>query len=172
MPLRLIAPTIALKKSYLAMYDKWAATGEKMIPFVLRYEPTDFEAFIQLLEGFSQGIGVPEGFTPHSTFWLVDGNDEVLGVSNMRHELNEKLMLIGGHIGYGICPNQRKKGYATRILEMTLGEAKKRGLQRVLLTCYSDNIASAKTIVRNGGKLENRVLVDGLEVERYWIDVI
>ncbi|WJH37217.1 GNAT family N-acetyltransferase [Paenibacillus sp. CC-CFT747] len=110
------------------------------------------------------------GFVEHSTYWLVRGS-RIVGVVNLRHRLNEKLLRIGGHIGYGIRPGERRKGYATAILAMALQKAGERGIQRVLVTCDKDNTGSARTIQKNGGVLESEAWEGETCVQRYWIEV-
>jgi predicted acetyltransferase len=76
-----------------------------------------------------------------------------------------------GHIWYGIAPNQRKKWYATKMLELWLIECSKIGLEKVLVCCDTNNIASAKTIEKNWGTLEKYITVEGIKNSRYWIDI-
>lgn len=97
---------------------------------------------------------------------------EILGAVNIRHSLNQDLLFRGGHIGYGIRPSQRRKGYATQMLSLTLEQCRELGLEKVLVTCNKDNIGSAKTIINNNGILENEVIEkSGNIVQRYWIDL-
>ncbi|MBR2950061.1 MAG: GNAT family N-acetyltransferase [Lachnospiraceae bacterium] len=85
---------------------------------------------------------------------------------------NDYLFRCGGHIGDGIRPSERGKGYATEMIRLSLPECKKAGIDRVLMVCDKTNIASAKTIIKNGGILENEVLdADGTINQRYWIDL-
>lgn len=65
----------------------------------------------------------------------------------------------------------RRMGYATKLLKMALEKAKQFGISRALLTCDKDNIGSAKTILKNGGVLDSEVTVNGVEIQRYWIEV-
>lgn len=97
----------------------------------------------------------------------------MVGVSNLRHELTPFLRHEGGHIGYGVRPSARRKGYATEMLRQTLDYARDLGLERVLVTCGADNMPSQKTILRNGGVLEADDVVahDGEVMHRYWIHV-
>lgn len=76
---------------------------------------------------------------------------------------------IGGHIGYGIRPSERRKGYATVLLNLALIKARELGIQRALVTCDRDNIGSAKTIMNNGGVLDSEDEVDGTIIQRYWV---
>jgi predicted acetyltransferase len=96
----------------------------------------------------------------------------ILGSVNIRHCLNEDLLFRGGHIGYGIRPTQRKKGYATLMLGLALEKCREMGLKKVLVTCNQDNIGSAKTIRNNGGILENEVTEEnGTVIKRFWINL-
>ena len=82
------------------------------------------------------------------------------------------MLLEGGHIGDGIRPSERRKGYATLMIKLALEECKKRGINRVLMTCDKDNIGSAKSIMNNGGVLENEIIgEDGKTIQRYWINI-
>ena len=103
-------------------------------------------------------------------FGIADG--KIVGTIQIRHALNDALMKSGGHIGYGVRPSERRKGYATRMLALALEKCREMGIERVLITCWKDNIASAKTIVKGGGVLENEVVDEnGESMQRYWIDL-
>ena len=97
--------------------------------------------------------------------------NRLIGAVNIRHELNEDLLLYGGHIGDGVRPSERKKGYATEMIRLALIECKKLGINKVLITCDKDNIGSRKSIINNGGIKENEVMEDGEILERYWITI-
>ncbi|MBL0141194.1 MAG: GNAT family N-acetyltransferase [Betaproteobacteria bacterium] len=170
--LRLVTPCAAHKDSYRALVAEFTQRGEPLIPFPLSFPHENFEAFLAQLAGCARGIGIPEGFVPHSTFWLVRGA-EVVGVSNLRHRLTGKLLVEGGHIGYGIRPTARGQGLAAAILQLTLTRAAQRGIRRVLLTCAKENVASSAVIAGNGGRLESEAFVEsrGEVVQRWWIDI-
>ncbi|MGO4369760.1 GNAT family N-acetyltransferase, partial [Paenibacillus sp. MCAF20] len=106
-----------------------------------------------------------------STYWLVGEQGLLLGVVNIRHALTPFLLERGGHIGYGIRPSERRKGYAGELLRLSLIEAKHLGINRVLVVCDESNTASAKTILKNGG-IPDRDFVeeDGNVIRRFWID--
>lgn len=168
--LRLLSPTIELKDAYLSMLDEWREIGEKLVPWILEHDPSDFPLLLEKLEGYSRGIGIGEKFVPHSTYWLVDRNNRVVGAVNIRHRLNDFLLDRGGHIGYGVRPSARRKGYATEMLRLALKVARDMGIERVLLVCDKENIGSAKTIVNNGGVLDSEGIGDdGKVIQRYWI---
>ena len=94
-----------------------------------------------------------------------------VGAVNIRHYLNDALLRSGGHIGDGIRPSERRKGYATAMIALALEECKKLGIEKVLMTCDKNNIGSVKSIVRNGGVLENEIEDDGHIEQRYWIQL-
>ena len=101
-------------------------------------------------------------------------DDRLVGIIDLRHPLSPFLLQFGGSIGYSVHPPERKKGYATRMLALMLDEARRIGIRRVLITCDRDNVASRRTIVKNGGALENEVEdTAGLGhcgvIQRYWI---
>ena len=113
----------------------------------------------------------PEGRVKGTQFISVRKSDgKIVGMSNIRHHLNEFLLQHGGHIGYCILPEERGKGYSTRQCALSLNFLKTLGVNRVLITCDKNNLASAKTIINNGGVLENEFNEDGVIVQRYWID--
>lgn len=106
------------------------------------------------------------------TYLAVRTSDaRVVGCIELRHTLNDALTVIGGHIGYSISPKERRKGYATEMLQLVLDEARKAGMDKVLLTCDTENVASCKTIEGCGGRLEREepFLYKGEPYYKYWI---
>ena len=102
---------------------------------------------------------------------------KIVGIIDLRHELNDFLLKYGGNIGYSVLPSERGNGYAREMLSLMLKEARAIGLGRVLVCCDKENPASAKTIIRCGGILENEVAdeaglcKDGDIIQRYWIEL-
>lgn len=172
--LSLVKPDVKYKNQYIDMLDEWKRTGERPEPWVLQADYSDFDAMVSMFEQISQGINIPEGFVPSSTFWAYENDsDKIVGAVNVRHYLNDMLFKTWGNIGYGVRPSERRKGYATQILHLALDECRRLNINRVLLSCYKDNIASAKTILKNGGILENEVEEEGTGrlIQRYWISI-
>jgi len=166
----LIKPTTALKEEYLSFYREWKDSNENMVPWVISKDPQDFEGMIQFLRNNEQGMNLPEGWVRDSTYWLVTETNRIIGAVNIRHQLNEKLLHSGGHIGYGIRPSERQKGYATQLLALALEKTKDLGINNVLVVCDSDNIASKKTILKNGGVSDNDYIEEnGNIINRFWI---
>ncbi|WHX42412.1 GNAT family N-acetyltransferase [Mesobacillus sp. AQ2] len=167
----LIKPTEDLESEYLEFYHEWKDSGEDMIPWVIARDPADFPSMVQFLLDNEKGVNIPKGWVKDSTYWLVNDNKKVLGVVNIRHGLTEKLFNIGGHIGYGIRPSERRQGYATKILAYSLEKTKELGIEKVLVVCDAVNIGSARTIINNGGVEDvSFTEEDGNVVRRFWIE--
>lgn len=97
-------------------------------------------------------------------------DSKVVGVIELRHHIDHPILgLWGGHIGYTVCPTERGKGYAKEMLRQNLEKCRVLGLDKVLITCNADNIASERTILANGGVFEHTVEVGGSTIKRYWI---
>jgi predicted acetyltransferase/broad specificity phosphatase PhoE len=170
--LSLIKPTVDLKEEYLSFYDEWLESKEDMVPWVIKKDPSNFEAMVQFLNDNEQGHNLPEGWVPDSTFWLINENKRLLGVVNIRHRLTEILLNSGGHIGYGIRPSERRKGYATKLLSLALEKSKKLEIKKALVLCNEDNTGSFKTIINNGGIPDSDFIEeDGTIIKRFWIEL-
>lgn len=166
-------PSTRYKKSYIEAIIEAQAEGRYEDLDVEELE-RDFPAYVDdLLSRTQRNPSRPE-LVPETIWWLVEGS-EFFGRVSIRHELNEELLRVGGHIGYDIRPSMRRKGYGTLILRLALEKARELGLDRVLLTCRADNVGSWKIIEANGGVLENEVEVDlpigRVLARRYWIEL-
>ncbi len=105
-----------------------------------------------------------------ATFLLARVGGDLVGRVSIRHELNDFLAEFGGHIGYAVRPQFRRRGHATEILRQALVVARGEGVERVLVTCDDGNSASQHVIERCGGALEDARLTDnGKRTRRYWI---
>ncbi len=125
--IKLVAPSIEYKDEYVSFFKEWKSSGEDITPWVVEKDPSNFDEMIDFL--YSEDTGdklTNEGFVPHSTFWLIVKHSKiVIGAVNIRHRLNVRLLNCGGHIGYGIRPAERRKGYASILLALTLRITKK-----------------------------------------------
>ena len=136
-----------------------------------RYE--DIEKWNLNCKLFESHSTVPPGYSiGYEYLYMCD--DDVIGMLNMRPEaLNHPfLKQYGGHIGYSVKPSCRKKGIGTMMLRDFLSTCiKKYKLDKVLITCFDDNIASKKVIINNGGEFENSIIYPPTDsiLERYWI---
>lgn len=156
------------RREFVSMAGEYRAEGDERYRDVLE----DFDAYLQRVQMEARGVGLPTGRVASDTFCLV-WSHRIIGRSRLRHRLTPDLEHEGGHIGYDIRPSERRKGYGTRLLALTLERASARGLRRVLLTCDADNIASARIIEKNGGTLDDQAisLRSGNLISRYWIEL-
>ena len=118
--------------------------------------------------------GESDNLVPSTTFFTIREDDnKIVGMVNLRHYLNDFLKNYGGHIGYGIRPTERRKGYAKIQLYLVLIEAQKLGIDKVMVDCDKTNIGSEKTILALGGEFEREVFEKEKNVilRNYWIDV-
>ncbi|MBI5457040.1 GNAT family N-acetyltransferase [Candidatus Kaiserbacteria bacterium] len=166
----LVVPSVEYRDSFLEAAKEYKAEGSVRFDFELAER--DFPQFIKELNEHSLGLHMPEGYVPETMYWLIDGG-EYIGQINIRHELNEHLRQIGGHIGYDIRSSKRNKGYGTAQLQLMLPKAKEMGLTRVLITCDVTNIGSRKIIESAGGVLENQAPNPdtGIDKLRFWVSL-
>lgn len=126
----------------------------------------EYGQWLKLQIDMAKGINLEQKYVPMTTYWL-RRNGYPIGISKLRHYLNEDLLKIGVNIGFCIRPTERGKGDAREILIRTLEKARQMGINKVLLPCGLENVASWKTIENCGGVLEK---IDN-EERYYWIDL-
>ncbi len=168
-PLQLRLPTLDEEQEFLRAHR---ATSPE-VRFFLHYytEGMPLARYLEQLRAFARGEGLPTLHVP-STFLFAFVASRIVGRVSIRHRLDEDLRMVGGHIGYVVVPEFRRRGYATRILGAAARIARESlGISPILVTCDDDNLGSIRAIERNGGRLEN--VVSGYELgapkRRYWI---
>jgi predicted acetyltransferase len=166
--LRLRPPGAEDEAAFAAGHQAMAAEG---FTFGLGYQPgKPWAAYLRELEDHRHGRNLPAGHVP-GTFLVAVVAQEIVGRTSIRFMLNAFLALRGGHIGYGVLPQHRRRGYATEILRQSLIIARGAGVGRVLVTCDEDNVGSRAVIEACGGALDSVVTLDGKPpVLRFWID--
>lgn len=152
------------------MMAEWLSAEQNFSPWSIRKNDyRDFDRYLEHLE-----LKEPkDGRVPDSVFFCLDLDRNIfVGAVNIRHYLTPSMLFTGGHIGDGIRPSERRKGYATAMIGLALDECRTLGIPWVLMTCDKANIGSAKSIIRNGGVLENEVInEEGVLEQRYWINL-
>lgn len=131
------------------------------------------EDWISHIDSYSNKFTITDKKYVEGSQWLLMDfdNNRILGMVNIRHELNDYLLNFGGHIGYSIRPSERRKGYAKIQLREALNVLKEKGVKQALITCDDTNIGSFKTIESCGGILENKVNTEDGITRRYWINL-
>ena len=124
--------------------------------------------WVKFVENTKYKETVTPGFVTAHTFFALD-NDKIVGIINARHELNDYLLNLGGHIGYSVRKSERREGYAKKMLNYTSKFLFSLGLEKILITCDKNNVASKRTIESCGGILENEVIEENRTTLRYWI---
>lgn len=132
----------------------------------------NIEEYIQMCRDYEDPERVPEHLVPATQFLFVRKSDNrLIGMIQVRHRFNDYLEKYAGHIGYSVRPSERRKGYAKKMLKMTLPFCKDLGISRVLISCIDGNIGSEKTILANGGVYESTACEPhrGRILKRFWI---
>lgn len=164
----LVKPHLRFKESYNNYINELA--NEERYPLTMDFDHTNFDSFLNKLREYENGESLQEGHVANITYWLVEGS-EIIGVSNLRPKLNEQIQYCGGHIGLGIRPSKRGQNFGSRLLELTIQEAWKLGLTELHIHCYKSNLASAKVIQANNGRLHSEITQDQV-VQRYVVNKI
>lgn len=165
----LVTPDVRYRASWLESLAEWGeGTHQDGAAITAELDPHDADSFAQWVDYLRHDADEdnprPNGYVPSTNRWIVDG-DTYLGAIQLRHRLTPFLHELGGHIGYGVRPSGRRRGLATFALTGMLDEARRRGIDPVLITCDETNEASRRTIESAGGAYE-----DSREGKRrYWI---
>ncbi|WP_346869461.1 GNAT family N-acetyltransferase [Clostridium sp. UBA5119] len=168
---KLVKPTLSMEKEYVDYITEWEATEEKIVPNAAKRDSMSFKELVNKWKEYESESIYEKGLVPSSIYFLMDEDKIIYGAIDIRHELNDYLLQYGGHIGYGIRPSHRRKGYASQMLTLALPIVKELGISKALITCDKNNTGSAKTIMNNGGILENEVINGDEITQRYWIEL-
>ncbi len=174
MHLELIQPTADFSAEFILFMEEFQAHGESRFDHELTIARRNFDHYLDGLVENAKGVHLPPGYVPQTSFWTVMDGCTIVGTLRIRHELTPHLEIEGGHIGYNIRPTFRRRGFGTAQLALGLEKAKALGLAGVLITCDTDNIGSAKIIVKNGGRFINGVVSPNTykPISRYWIQLM
>src|SRR3954451_6832153 len=170
----LIAPTARLHRAWLEAHAEWGL-GPQEDGFGLSAtdevdSPSEFAAWVKRLTDQSDLTKSIDADRHRCIYrWIVE-DDRVLGGIALRHG-DSDYVSWAGHIGYGIRPSERGRRLATWALGQMLEEARRLGMERVLVICAVDNVASVKTIERCGGVFECMADTAFGPVRRYWINL-
>ena len=173
MKLKLIRLSEEYRNEFEEMMEEWILFNDThdtnhSPSSIFKNDYHDFAHYIAELDDSEDPV---RGLVASSTYFACDEEiHKLVGAVNIRHTLNDYLLKFGGHIGDGIRPSFRKKGYATAMIHLALDKCRELGIKKVLICCHKDNVGSAKSIMNNGGILENEVVdTNGKVIQRYWM---
>ncbi len=157
-----------------AFKESFFAAGETVINGSALLDQLEYDQWLVNTIRNRHDATARQDWVTSTTFFAVDKRSGIiLGIIDIRHSLEQEFLKeYGGHIGYAVRPEERRKGIATRMLRLALQYCRFLGLKRVMLGCYADNIASIRTIIRCGGcRTETKPYRDGKPMNVYWIDL-
>ena len=172
--MKLIEPTAEYRRQIQAYRQEFLDCGDSMDGTGGLRRMEDPEEWVDHCRLFQNPDLVPAGRVPATQFLFVRKEDnKIVGMLQIRHYFNEFLEKYAGHIGYSVCPSERRKGYATEMLRLVLPECRALGIKNVLISCVKGNEGSRRTILNNGGVYESTVYLKERDeyLERYWIDL-
>jgi len=150
-------PDYHLRDEYTEMMDEWIKDGSRIAPWSLieQYQTDEeFDSVIRRTNEAAVGNMGNKEYVPCVTYYAKDkSTNKLLGAVNVRYYLTKATYETWGHIGFGVRPSERRKGYATEMLMLALDECRRMKMEKVFIGCLKDNIASAKTIEKCGGFL-------------------
>lgn len=170
--LLLVRPTPDMESAARDYHQEHLAHGETELHGSTLMDALPYPEWVRRTQENAHPDTVHGDWVEADTFFVARQSDgHLVGMVDVRHSLDTPFLAeVGGHIGYGVRPSERRKGYAAAILGLALDHARSLGLTRVMLSCYSDNEGSRKTILKWGGKKEREVPYQGGKtVEVYWI---
>lgn len=163
--IELVIPSIEYRNQYIDMMEEWKEESKVYIaPWVLKLPYKSEEEFLDMLKTIknrSEG-NINDENPPSDTYWIYNKTeDKLIGAVNIRKFDENHKPDIWGHIGYGIRPSERRKGYATEVLKMAKAICRNMGLDKIFLACYEWNKGSEKVMINNNGILKNTIIKEG-----------
>jgi predicted acetyltransferase len=149
--LAMVRPSVRYRASFLDAVREVAEPDQRSLIYTttsIEMVASDFPAYIDELLVLETSPPRP---LVRDTVWWGVAEDRFVGRISFRHELNEHLRTIGGHIGYVVRLSERRKGYASEMLRQALATELARRVGEILITCDEDNLPSIRVIARNGG---------------------
>lgn len=173
--IHLVKPDLTFFDQYNDMMKEWCESGTQIAPWFLRkpFETLeDFAGLIKMLD-MCEHAGSDSPYASTTSYFVINDAGRLIGATSLRHYLTVEGFNSWGHIGYGIRPSERRKGYAVQSMKLMLEQAKDKHIYKVLIGVHEGNVGSWKTVEKCGGIFENKVSVEGDEepIRRYWIEL-
>ena len=170
MKITLVRPRWEDKENVMTYRREFIAAGDHLHGTAMLGDYDAYEEWYADVVKNSSEETVAEGWVPSTTLLAYNKENTLVGMIDIRHKLNDYLLEFGGHIGYSVRPTARRQGVATQMLTQALEICRQLGIKKRLVTCDKTNTASAATITKCGGILENEVYEDDVLMQRYWIE--
>lgn len=166
----LIRPTLELKEEALAYRREHFAHGEDIINGSELFDKTEsYEEWLSAVTLNMNPETVNENWVVTDTFFAVREDDnKIIGIIDLRHTLNDFLKDLG-NCGYSVRPSERNKGYATEMLGQVCDIARKYGMPKLKLSVEKNNLASVRTIQKNGGVYSYSFMFENEQADVYVI---
>lgn len=171
--LKLVVPTKEYEEQVMSYKEAFIKNNDSFDGCAGLEEIQTYDEWLEFDKRLKNKYG--DNYVPSEVYLCIREKDnKLVGIIDLRKKLSEFLLNYGGNIGYSVLPSERRKGYAKEMLKLILCKCKELGINKVLVTCDKGNIASAKTIIHNGGVLENEVednvnLSKSGIIQRYWV---
>jgi len=171
MNIKLVQPSQEHEEWYHSMIKEFLDNGEGIMPKQMQFREKEiYETFLSRIQDQKDWINLKPWYVPWTLYFIVNEDGNVIWWSAIRHYLSKELLIHWWHISHGIKPSERWKWYATKALKLALLEAKKLWIDKVMLTCDKNNLASARTIVKNWWILDYEYLHEWIMIQKRWIE--
>lgn len=169
--IKLIKPTIEYAEDIMLYRQEFIDLNDDMAGCGGLRKCLSADQWLKVLSSLEKEETCPKGMVPSTTYIAVRLKDnKIVGITDFRHNINNPILSVwGGHIGYSVRPKERRRGYAKEMLRQNLINCKNYGIDKVLITCDYDNIASEKTIIANGGIFDKEIYIYENKIKRFWI---
>lgn len=171
MKIRLVRPTIDMKEEAMAYRQSHFDVGEKIISGSELLDRTeDYEEWVRSVAANTSPETVNPAWVLTDTFFAVDEADRIVGIIDLRHELNDFLQDFG-NVGYSVKPSERRKGYATEMFRQVREIARQAGMHELHMAVHRDNEPSVKTIVNAGGEAYRSFIAEEKWADMYLVQL-
>ena len=149
--MKFIEPTREYEQQICAFRKEFLEHGDSMDGTGTLIHMADPKQWIEYCQLCKDPNTVPEGLVPATQYIFVrESDNKIVGMLQIRHYFNAFLEQYGGHIGYSVASGERRKGYASQMLQLSLSKCKELGIQRVLITSGCRLRSMQASAVRSG----------------------
>lgn len=169
--IKLVGITEIDEKNFLEYISSWQVHSDQISPSSCDMKHLTFCEWKKEQQVLQKDGTLPKGLVRADTLFLVEENGYILGAINLRYTMNDDLLKFGGHMSFGIRPEERRKGYGFIMIKLAFNTLRGNGINRALITVSRDNKAAKSIVKKIGGRLENAYESKGNVIDRYWISL-